>query len=161
MLVLSIVLKFCLFVLFSLWVGLIFFPLISLFFPSVLCGLWRLRAPAISQAWTSKMGDKSLGHWLIREHLIPWNTNQQKCSQKASISTLRCDPIQSSKLLCCTAHTKTTRKTETQPYPLADRLPKVIPSSQAYHNTPMGVTLPYRETWSSSTHENIGASPLH
>jgi len=59
-----------------------FFPLISLFFPSVLCGLWCLGAPAISQVLTSKMGDKSLGHWLIREHLTPWNTNQQKCSQR-------------------------------------------------------------------------------
>ena len=40
---------------------------------------------------------------------------------------------------------QTISKTGTQPYPLADRLPKVIPSPQTSQNTPVDKALPFRE----------------
>ena len=57
--------------------------------------------------------------------------------------------------------TQTTTKTGTQPHPLAERLPKIILSSQTFWNTPMDMALPTRKTRSSSTHQNTGTSPLH
>ena len=44
-----------------------------------------------------------------------------------------------------------------QPYPLADRLPKVRPSSQKPYNTALSVALPFKETRLRSRHQN---SPL-
>ena len=47
-----------------------------------------------------------------------------------------------------------TSKTETQPHPLADRMPKIIISSQTPQNTPPDVVLPTRKTRSSLIHQN-------
>ena len=56
---------------------------------------------------------------------------------------------------------QTTSKTETQPHPLAERLPKIIIRSQTPQNTPPDVDLPTRKTRSSLIHQNTGTSPLH
>ena len=56
---------------------------------------------------------------------------------------------------------QTTSKTGTQPHPLAQRLPKIILSSQTPQNTPLDTVLPTRKTRSSLTHQNTGTSPLH
>ena len=53
----------------------------------------------------------------------------------------------------------TTSKTGTQTHPLADRLPKIIISSQTPQKTPLDVVLPTRKTRSSL--QNTGSSPLH
>ena len=56
---------------------------------------------------------------------------------------------------------QTTSKTETQPHPLAERLPKIIISSETPQNTPPDMVLPTRKTRSSLIHQNTGTSPLH
>ena len=56
---------------------------------------------------------------------------------------------------------QTTSKTGSQPHPLAERLPKIIITSQAPQNTPPDVDLPTRKTRSSLIHQNTGTSALH
>ena len=56
---------------------------------------------------------------------------------------------------------QTTNKTGTQPHPLAERLRKIIISSQTPQNTPPDTALPNRKTRSSPIHQNTGTSPLH
>ena len=46
-------------------------------------------------------------------------------------------------------------------HPLAERLPKIIISSQTPQNTPPDMVLPTRKTRSSHIHQNTGTSPLH
>uniref|UniRef100_A0A8C0DRL0 Calmodulin-lysine N-methyltransferase n=1 Tax=Balaenoptera musculus TaxID=9771 RepID=A0A8C0DRL0_BALMU len=48
----------------------------------------------------------------------------------------------------------------TQPHPLAERLPKIIVSSQTPQNTSSDAILPTRKTRSSLIHQNTGTSPL-
>ena len=52
-------------------------------------------------------------------------------------------------------------KKGTQHHPLAERLPKIIISSQTPQNTPTDIVLPTRKTSSSLNHQNIGMSHLH
>ena len=66
-----------------------------------------------------------------------------------------------SKLQCWTPYAKTTRKTGTQPHPLADRLPKIIIRSQTPQNTPPDAVLPTKKIRSSLIHQNTGTSTLH
>ena len=54
---------------------------------------------------------------------------------------------------------QTTSKTGTQPHPLAERLPKIIVSSQTPQNIPLDAVLPTRKTKSSLIHQNTGTSP--
>ena len=56
---------------------------------------------------------------------------------------------------------QTTSKIGTQPDPSADRLPKVILSSQPPQNTPLNTALTTRGTRPSSTHQRAGTSPSH
>ena len=56
---------------------------------------------------------------------------------------------------------QTTSKTGTQTHLLAERLPKIILSSQTPRKTPPDMALPTRKTRSSPTHQNTGTSPLH
>ena len=65
------------------------------------------------------------------------------------------------KLQSWNASGQTTSKTGIQLHPSADRLPKVILSSQLPQNTPLGTALPTRQTRSSSTHQRAGTSPFH
>ena len=60
-----------------------------------------------------------------------------------------------SKLQCWTPHAKK----GTQPYPLAERLPKIIIRSQTPHNTPPDTVLPTRKT--RLMHQSTGTSLLH
>ena len=52
-------------------------------------------------------------------------------------------------------------KKGTQSHPLAERLPKIIITSQTPQNTPPDVDVPTRKTRSSLIHQNTGTSPLH
>ena len=54
-----------------------------------------------------------------------------------------------------------TSKTGKQPHLLAERLPKIIISSQTPQNTPPDMDLPTRKTRSSLIHQNTGTSPFH
>ena len=56
---------------------------------------------------------------------------------------------------------QTTSKTATQPYPLAERLPKIIIRPQTPQNTPPDVDHPNRKTRSSLIHQNTGTRPRH
>ena len=52
----------------------------------------------------------------------------------------------------------TTSKTGTQPHLLAERLPKIIITSQTLQNTPPDTVLPSRKKRSSLIHQNTGTS---
>ena len=56
---------------------------------------------------------------------------------------------------------QTTSNTGTQPHPLAERLPKIIISSQTPQNTSPDAALLTRKTRSSLIRQNTGTSPLH
>ena len=56
---------------------------------------------------------------------------------------------------------KTTSKKGTQLHPLAERLPKIIISSQTPQNTPPDEDLSTRKTRSRLIHQNTSTSPLH
>ena len=127
---------FCLFV--------CLFIFLILFFPSVLCGLWSLGASARHQAWTSEVGDLSPGKGNTREFSTSWNINEQELS----ISTLRPGPTQRPNY-SARHHIPNNHQNRNT------TLPKVIQSSQIPHNTPVDTTLPFIETRSSSTHQNI------
>ena len=62
------------------------------------------------------------------------------------------------RLQCWTLHVKQPAR---QPYSSADRLPKVILSSQTPQNTPPDAALPIREKRLSSTHQSTDTSPSH
>ena len=79
----------------------LFIFLISFFFPSMLCGLWRLGAPENGQAWSSKVEDQSTGFWNTRELLTSWNANQHELSQRPPTQhSLRPGPTQRSAISC-------------------------------------------------------------
>ena len=59
------------------------------------------------------------------------------------------------RLQCWTPHTKN-RKTGTESQPSADRLPKVVLTSQTPQNTPPDTALPIRGKRLSSTHQRTG-----
>ena len=56
---------------------------------------------------------------------------------------------------------QTTSKKGTQPHPLAERLPKIIITSQTPRNTTPHADMPTRKTISSFIHQNTGTSRLH
>jgi len=62
-------------------------------------------------------------------------------------------------LQCWTLSTKQAARKEHSPHPSADRLPKVVLSSQKSPNTPPDVTLPIRGKRLSTTHQSTGTSP--
>ena len=62
---------------------------------------------------------------------------------------------------CWNASGQTTNKIGTQPDSTADRLPKVLMSSQPPQNTPFDTALPTRVTKPSSTHHSADTSPSH
>ena len=66
-----------------------------------------------------------------------------------------------SKLQRWTPHAKQLARQDSQPHPLAERLPKIIIRSQTPQNTPPDVVLPTRKTTSSLIYQNTGTSPLH
>ena len=130
-------------------------------FSSEPCDWQGLGAPAWCQVWASEVGEPSLGHWTTRDLLTPHNTNQREFSQR-SLSQ-RQDPAlpNGQQVPVLDAPCQTTSKTGTQPYPLAERLPKIILSSQTHQNTPPDMALPSKKTRSSPIHQDTGTSPLH
>ena len=90
-------------------------------------------------------------------HVIPHGKNVPEISistqDPASVNDQQATELDT---LC-----QTTSKTGTQPHPLAERLPKIIISSQTPQNTPPEVDLPTRKTRSSLIHQNTGTSTLH
>ena len=77
------------------------------------------------------------------------------------ISTLTPSSIQGPASYSAGHPIQTTCKRGIQPHPLAEKLPKIIISSQAPQNTPPGAVLPTRTTRSSLIHQNTGTSPHH
>ena len=138
--------------LFCLGAFLLFFVCLFIFlillFPSALCGLWSLGASARHQAWTSEVGDLSPGKGITREFSTPSNINEQELS----ISTLRPGPTQRSSYSARHHIPNNYQNRNTT-------LPKVIQSPQIPHNAPVDTTLPFIETTSSSSHQNIDTSP--
>ena len=66
-----------------------------------------------------------------------------------------------SKLQCWMPHAKQLARQEHKPHPLAERLPKIILSSQTPQNTLPHAAPPTRKTRFRPTHQNTGTSPLH
>ena len=107
------------------------------------------------------MGEPSPRHWTKRDRVAPHNINWRELSKR---SPSQCqDPAAPNGQQAAVLDTQcqTTRKTGTQSHPLAERLPKIILSSQTPQNTPPDAALPTRKTRSSPTHQNTGTSPLH
>lgn len=66
-----------------------------------------------------------------------------------------------SRLQCSTPHTKQQERQGTQPHLIADRLLKVIQSSQTPQNLPPDAALLIREPRLNSIHQSTGTSPSH
>ena len=122
------------------------------------CGWQGLGALAGCHAWASEVGEPSSRHWTTRGLPAPHNINWQELSQRSPSHAKTQLHSTTSKLQCWTPHHK---KLGRQPHPLAERLPKIIISSQTHQNTPPNAVLPIRETRSSLIHQNTGTSPLH
>ena len=101
-----------------------------LFSPAVLFGLWALGSPNRGWAWASGVGMPRLGFWTNREFLGLGNINQHALSQRY-LSWYQ-DPAPPNCLQATVLETshQTTSKTGTHTYTSADRLLKVILSSQ-------------------------------
>ena len=84
-----------------------------------------------------------------------WKLSQRSASQCYNPALLNDQQATRLDTLC-----QTTRKTGTQPHPLAERLPKIIIRSQTPKNTPPDGVLPTRKTRFSLIHKNTGTSPL-
>ena len=138
---------FWLMVLFCLGAFLFFclFVYISYFiFP--FCAVWLVKSWWFSKAsglnlWGGRPESRKRDH---REFSTPWNINEQELS----ISTLRPGPTQRPNY-SARHHIPNSHQNRNA------TLPKVIQSSQIPHNTPVDTTLPFIETRSSSTHQNI------
>ena len=106
---------------------------------------------AVPLRWESQLQDTGPQE-TYQLHVIPNGKNLPEIS----ISTLNEQQATVLGTLC-----QTTRKTGTQPHPLAERLPKIIIRPQTPENTPPDVDLPTRKTRPSLIHQNTGTSPLH
>ena len=112
------------------------------------------------QAWTSELWEVNSGHWTTRDLPSPWNINWQELPQRSQSQCQDPTPPNGQKTLALDAPRQTTSKTGTQPHPLAERLCKIILSSQTPKNMPPDVALHTKKTRSSPTHQNTGTSPL-
>ena len=125
------------------------------------CGLWALGSPVRGEAWASGVGAQSPGHWTAREFLGLGNINQRVRSWRYPYQHQDLAPHNWLQAPVLDTSCQTTSKTGTQPRPSADRLPKVVLSSQTPQNTPPDAALPCREERLSSTHQSTGTSPSH
>ena len=107
------------------------------------------------------MGEPSSGHWSTRDLPAPHNIKWQKLSQRSPSQHKHPAPLNEQQAAVLDTPCQTTSKTGIQPHPLAERLPKIILSSQTSQNTPPDAVLPTRKTRSSLIHQNTGTSPLH
>ena len=111
---------------------------------------------AVPLRWESQVQDTGTQE-TSQIHIISKTKNLQRSpSQRQDPAPLNDQQATVLDTLC-----QTTRKTGTQPHPLAERLPKIIIRTQTPQNTPPDVDLPTRKTRSSLIHQNTGTSPLH
>ena len=106
-------------------------------FSSELCGWQGLSA----LAWASEVGEVNSGHWTIIDLPAPHNFNWQELAQRSPSQHKDPGPPNGPQTLVLHAPCQTTSKTGTQPHPLAERLTKIILSSQTPKNTPLDVAL--------------------
>ena len=106
-------------------------------------------------------GAPSPGHWTAREFLAPGNITQHAHSWRSPCQHQDPTPHNCLQAPAQDTSCQTTSKTGTQPQPSADRLPKVVLSSQTLQNTPLDTALPFRGKRLSSTHQSAGTSPSH
>ena len=147
----------CLFFFFF-FVGWFDFLLLSFFFLSVLCGLQSPDALARGQAWHSEVGDLSPGCGATRKLQTHTILNRENSPKGLYLNSKTWPHPKASNLQHQMSHAKQLTKTGTQQYTLADKLHKVMPSSQTPHNT-LGATLPFTETGSRYIHQNTGTCP--
>ena len=142
------------------WVSFLLFSFLSFYSGHTvwLEGSWF---PGRGLAWASGVRALSPGCWTTRGFPGPGNINQHVHSQRYPCQHQ--DPAAHNCLqapVLDTSH-QTTSKTGTQPHPSADRLSKVILSSQIPQNTPPDMALPFRRKRLNSTHQSTGTSPSH
>ena len=150
-------LMFLLYVLFFLCLSVCFLPTPP-FYLATPCGLWGHGSPARSQAWEHQvLATGPPENFWPQGILISVSSPQgPHLSTKTQLT-----PNSLQALVLLDASGQTTSKTGTQDYPSADRLPKVVLSSQTHQNTPLDTTRQTRDTRASSTHQSAGASPYH
>ena len=142
-----------------------FFPFFLFFFFSPFfaepCGLWGLGSQAGGWEWASEVGALGLRCWNAREFPAPGNINWWELFWRSP--SQHQDPAPPNRLQAAVlnAPCQATSKTVADTHPSANKLPKVILSSQTHQNTPPDATLPIRGKRSSSTHQNSGTSPFH
>ena len=123
--------------------------------------MWLTRSWGSRLMSASEVGEQSSRHWTTRDLRTLHNINQWQLSQRSPYQCSDPAPISGKQAPVLDAQCQTTSKTGTQPHALAERLPKIILSSQTPQNTPPDWALPTRKTRSSPTHQNTGISPLH
>ena len=129
----------------------------------------RFEAVWLTGSWCSDqvsglslwVGEPSSAHWTTRDLQDPRNINRQELFQRSPSQHLDPVPLNDRQATVLDTLCQTTSKTGTQPHPLAERLPKIILSSQTPQNTPLDAVLPTRKTRSSLIHQNKSTSPLH
>ena len=107
------------------------------------------------------MREPNSGHWTTKDLPVPHNINWQELSQRSPSQCKDPAPLNDQQTPVLNTTCQTTSKTGTQPHPLAERLPKIIISSQTPQNTPLDVVLPTRKMRSSLIHQNTDTSQLH
>ena len=154
--------NFLFFILITLFLFILLFPFVFSSFSSEPCGWQGLGAPAGCQACASEAcAELSSGHWYTRDLPAPRNIKWQKLSQRSPSQPKDPSPLNDQQATVLDTLCQRTSRTGTQPYPLAERLPKIIIRSQTTQNTPLDAVLPTRKTRSSLIHHNTGTSPLH
>ena len=101
-------------------------------------------SPARGRTWAPVVGVLRPGHWTTRKFLIPGNINWYGLSQKSPSQHQDLAPPNNLQAPVLDLSGQTTNKTGRQPLPLANRLPKVILSTQTPQNTTFDVALPTR-----------------
>ena len=136
------------------------FLLFFLFSLVALCVLQALGFPARNLVWASSVGAQTPGCWTAREFPDPGNINCCALSQRYLFQHQ--DLAQHSYLWAPVLETscQTTSKTEKQPHTSADRLSKIILSSQTPQTT-LDAALSFRGKRLSSTHQSAGTSLSH
>ena len=107
------------------------------------------------------MGEPSSENWTTGDLPAPRNINQRELSQKSLSQCKDPAPPNGQQAPVLDVQYQSTNKTRTHSYPLEDRLPNIILSSQTPQNTPPDAALPTKMTRSSPTYQNTGSSPLH
>ena len=125
------------------------------------CGWQGLGALAGFQGWASEVGELNSGHWNTRDLPAPHNINRQELSQRSLSQCQDPAPFNDQQAPMLDTPCQTISKTGTHLHPLAEKLPKIIISSQTPQNTPLDTFWPKRKTRSSLIHQNTGTSPFH